>query len=156
MDLGCAPGGWSLYSAKAVGPGGLVVGIDLAPPDPRGFPANVSLIEADLLLGEPEMVADLGPFDLVLSDMAPKTTGRREVDQARSLELCLRAWEWALALLRPGGAFLFKIFESPEGDALIREQSAFFSRQARLKPKATRTKSVEIFVLGLGFKRSKS
>jgi 23S rRNA (uridine2552-2'-O)-methyltransferase len=151
LDLGCAPGGWSLYAAKAVGPGGLVVGIDLAPPAASTFPSQVTLIEADLLEGDPELVASLGPFDTVLSDMAPKTTGRRDVDQARSLELCLKAWEWAQALLRPGGFFLFKVFESPEADALAREQAGRFARQIRLKPKATRVKSVEIFILGFCF-----
>jgi 23S rRNA (uridine2552-2'-O)-methyltransferase len=153
LDLGCAPGGWTLFAAKAVGPAGLVVGIDLSPPLPGAFPSNVELIAADLLLSEPALAAGPGPYDLVLSDLAPKTTGRREVDQARSLELCERAWDWARALMRPGGAFLFKLFESPSGDALARGLSSRFARQVRLKPKATRSASVEIFVLGLGFKK---
>jgi 23S rRNA (uridine2552-2'-O)-methyltransferase len=129
-----------------------VVGIDLSPPPEEGFPPQVEIMAADLLELEPSLAAPKGPFDLVLSDMAPKTTGRRDVDQARSLALCERAWDWASALLKPGGAFLFKIFESPSGDALAREISGHFARQVRLKPKATRAKSLEIFVLGLGFK----
>jgi 23S rRNA (uridine2552-2'-O)-methyltransferase len=111
----------------------------------------VRLLAADLLESGPELAADLGPFDLVVSDMAPRTTGRREVDQARSLALAERAWEWAGTLLRPGGDFLFKIFESPEADALARIVSGSFGALSRLKPKAVRSRSVEIYVLGLGF-----
>lgn len=152
LDLGCAPGGWTLYAAKAAGPFGRVAGVDIAPPAPRGFPPQVSIIEADLLLAGPSLVSSLGPFQVVLSDMAPKTTGRRDVDQARSLALCERAWEWAKETLAPGGAFLFKIFESPEGDAFIKALAGHFARQVRLKPKATRRQSAEIYALGLGFK----
>ena len=152
LDLGCAPGGWTLYAARVVGPDGLVVGADLAPPEAGGFPPQVRLLSADLSAAEPSLVAALGPFDLVLSDMAPKTTGRLEVDQARSLVLCERAWEWARDLLKPGGNFLFKIFESPEGASLAKELAGRFVRQVKLKPQATRSRSAEIYVLGLGYK----
>ena len=152
LDLGCAPGGWTLYAAKVVGPGGLVVGADLSPPEAGGFPPQVRLLSADLLTTEPSLASALGPFDLVLSDMAPKTTGRRDVDQARSLALCERAWDWARELLKPGGNFLFKIFESPEGASLAKELTGRFARQVKLKLQATRTRSAEIYVLGLGYK----
>ena len=154
LDLGCAPGSWTLYAAKGVGSQGLVVGIDVTPLRASDFPPQVSILTADLLRCGPESVLGQGPFDLVLSDMAPKTTGRRDVDQARSLELSQKAWEWARELMRLGGAFLFKVFESPEADALARSLAPYFARQVRLKPKATRVRIVEIFVLGLGFKGS--
>jgi 23S rRNA (uridine2552-2'-O)-methyltransferase len=155
LDLGAAPGGWTLYAAGRVGPEGLVAAVDLAAlaaTGGRGLPPQVRPLQADLLEADPSLVADWAPFDAVLSDMAPKTTGRREVDQARSAELARKAWEWAQGLLGPGGAFLFKIFESPEADALAREVAAGFRRQARIKPKATRGRSLEIYVLGLGFR----
>jgi 23S rRNA (uridine2552-2'-O)-methyltransferase len=152
LDLGAAPGGWTLYAAGRVGPGGLVAAVDLAPLAGRGLPPQVRPLQADLLEAEPSLVAAWAPFDAVLSDMAPKTTGRRDVDQARSAELARRAWEWARGLLGPGGAFLYKIFESPEADAMARELAPGFKRQLRLKPRATRDRSLEIYVLGLGFR----
>lgn len=147
LDLGCAPGSWSLYAAAKVGPRGRVVGIDLNPVT-GAFPPQVRVITADLLSADLGLVAGEGPFDVVLSDMAPKTMGRREVDQARSLELCEMAWAWAGALLKGGGHFLFKIFQSQEGDGFIRSLAPRFGKITRLKPQATRSFSTEIYVLG--------
>ncbi len=146
LDLGCAPGGWTLYAAGRVGPRGRVLGLDLEPPV-SPFPPQVTILQADLLDADIELVTGEGPFDVVLSDMAPKTIGRREVDQARSLELCRVAWAWAERLLNPGGHFLFKIFQSQDGEAFIRELTPRFAKITRLKPRATRTQSQEIFVL---------
>jgi len=77
--------------------------------------------------------------------------GRREVDQARSLELCEMAWNWAQALLKPGGHFLFKIFQSQPGDDFIKSLKIKFNKINRLKPKATRSQSLEVFVLAQGY-----
>ncbi|MDR1110449.1 MAG: RlmE family RNA methyltransferase [Deltaproteobacteria bacterium] len=151
LDLGCAPGSWSLYAASRVGPGGLVLGLDLNPPDAAGFPGNVIVMGADLLAADPALAAPYGPFEVILSDMAPSTTGRREIDQARSLELCRTAWAWAGILLARGGDFLMKIFQSQEGEAFARELVPSFGNLVRLKPRATRSRSQEIFVLGRGF-----
>lgn len=150
LDLGCAPGSWSLYAAGKVGPRGRVIGLDLTLPS-VAFPAQVSIFQADLLENPLELVLSAAPFDLVLSDMAPKTMGRREVDQARSLELCEMAWVWALELLKPGGHFIFKIFQSQDGDNFIRTLAPKFNKIIRVKPKATRSESLEIFVLGHKF-----
>ena len=152
LDLGAAPGDWTLYAAGRVGPGGLVAAVDLTPMPGRDLPAQVMTLQADLLEADPSLAAAWGPFDAVLSDMAPKTTGRREVDQARSRDLAEKAWKWAQRLLKPGGSFLFKIFESPEASELARELAPAFGRQVRIKPKATRDRSLEIYVLGLGFR----
>jgi 23S rRNA (uridine2552-2'-O)-methyltransferase len=153
LDLGCAPGSWSLYAAQKVGPGGLVLGLDLQPsnlktgePRPRLF-----FLRADLLTASPELAESRGPFDLVLSDLAPATCGRKEVDQARSLALVQAAWTWAEALLKSGGHFLYKIFQSPEGENFSRDLKEKFNKVELLKPKATRSRSREIFGLGLGF-----
>ncbi len=152
LDLGCAPGSWSLYAAGMVGPKGRVLGIDLSP-TAAAFPPQVRILEADLLTADRGLAADETPFDLVLSDMAPKTMGRREVDQARSLELCQMAWVWADELLAKGGHFLFKIFQSQDGDDFIRGLAPSFDKIIRMKPKATRSESLEIFVLGQKFKK---
>lgn len=151
LDLGCAPGSWTLYAAGKVGLKGRVIGIDLEPPI-SAFPPQVIILRGDLLENPVELVAEAGPFDLVLSDMAPKTMGRREVDQARSLDLCRMAWTWAESFLSVGGHFLFKLFQSQDGDDFIRTLQPRFSRIIRLKPKATRSQSLEVFVLGLKYK----
>ena len=151
LDLGCAPGSWSLYAARKVGPEGLVLGLDLQPPAwPGPPPAQLSFLAADLLAASPELAEPLGPFDLVLSDLAPATCGRKEVDQARSLALVRAAWEWARALLEPGGHFLYKIFQSPEAEDFSRHLKEKFNKVELLKPRATRGRSMEIFCLGLG------
>ncbi|MDR3203287.1 MAG: RlmE family RNA methyltransferase [Deltaproteobacteria bacterium] len=152
LDLGCAPGSWSLYAAKAVGSEGLVLGLDLNPPDNHGFPPWVKFEKADIILFSPEFAENSGPFDAVLSDAAPNTTGHREVDQARSLELANCAWQWAQRLLIKKGFFLFKVFEGPELEDLIKNISPSFERLKRLKPKAVRTQSLEIYIIGLGYK----
>jgi 23S rRNA (uridine2552-2'-O)-methyltransferase len=151
LDLGCSPGSWSLYASKAVGPDGLVLGLDVNPPEPAGFPENVVIRQANLLTEGPEMAQAQGPFQVILSDMAPKTSGRREIDHAKSLGLCQVAWDWVRALSPQGGAFLLKIFQSPDGDDFLKSISPFYQRQIRLKPQASRKQSQELFVLGLGF-----
>jgi 23S rRNA (uridine2552-2'-O)-methyltransferase len=153
LDLGCAPGSWSLYVGKAVGPKGLVLGLDLAPPRGVSFPENILIRQADLLTDSLEVASGYAPFQVILSDMAPKTTGRKEIDQAKSLELCQMAWTWVKSLSDLGVDFLFKIFQSPEGDAFLKSLKTCYKQQFRLKPKATRKESQEIFVLNRGFSR---
>jgi 23S rRNA (uridine2552-2'-O)-methyltransferase len=154
LDLGCAPGSWSLYAARKVGEGGLVLGLDLHLPDYKKDEPQLFFLLADLLAASPELVRPQGPFDLVLSDLAPATCGRKEVDQARSLALVQVAWTWAEVLLKPGGHFLYKIFQSPEGEDFSRELKKKFNKIELLKPKATRSRSREIFGLGFGFSGS--
>lgn len=151
LDLGCAPGGWTLYAAAKVGAGGLALGYDLALPKGQKFPAQVVLREADLAEIDSAEAVDLGPFDAVLSDMAPKTTGRREIDQALSLRLCLIAWDWARKSAKKGGFFLLKIFQSPDGDRFLKSLEPYFRKRTLLKPQATRKESQEIYFLGQAF-----
>ncbi|MDR2827058.1 MAG: RlmE family RNA methyltransferase [Candidatus Adiutrix intracellularis] len=155
LDLGCAPGSWSRYAAEQVGGAGRVIGLDLNPvTQEKVWPPQVSLYQADLLEGIPEAVIRAGPFDLILSDLAPRTTGRREVDQARNLELCHQAWNLAEGLLKPGGHFLFKIFQSQEGNVFILALASSFTKIIRLKPKASRSTSSELFILARFFKNN--
>jgi 23S rRNA (uridine2552-2'-O)-methyltransferase len=151
LDLGCAPGSWSLYAARKVGPGGRVLGLDLKPPALQvEAPPQLFFLSADIFTVGPESVEPQGPFDLVLSDLAPATSGRREVDQARSLALVQAAWAWAGTLLKPGGHFLYKIFQSPDGENFSRNLKEKFNKVGLLKPRATRGRSLEIFCLGFG------
>jgi len=150
LDLGAAPGSWLLYAAGKVGPPGLVVGVDLKDPD-RKLPENVRFIKGDVLQIPLDIMIEQGPFDVILSDLAPATTGVKLTDQTRSLQLARAAWELAGHMLKPGGTFMVKVFEGPAVGTLFREIKAKFQVFRRMKPKSSRSFSSEIFGLGLGF-----
>jgi len=155
LDLGCAPGSWLQYIASRVGPGGLVVGVDLIPPAiPMAPPLH--FIPGDAAGLDLDAVTAISPdFDAVVSDLAPKTTGIREVDQQRSLDLARQAWAWAGKFLKPGGHFLVKIFEGPGVEALVRELQAAFRVCRRVKPPGSRAASKEVYLLALNRKEKK-
>lgn len=149
LDLGCSPGSWLQYLASRVGPAGVVVGVDLTPPAIPVAPP-VYFVLGDLAGLDLEAVTAISPdFDAVVSDMAPRTTGIREVDQQRSLDLALTAWEWARKLLRPGGHFLVKVFEGPGVEGLVRELETAFRVCRRVKPPGSRAASKEIYLLAM-------
>jgi 23S rRNA (uridine2552-2'-O)-methyltransferase len=149
LDLGCAPGSWLLYAARRVGPRGAVVGVDRAAlsVDP---PANARFVRADVMTLDPGEVRPEGGFHVVLSDMAPDTSGAALVDQERSWELFSRALELALATLRVSGGFLGKLFLSERHEEATRAMKARFAEVRTLRPRATRSSSKEVFVAGLG------
>lgn len=148
LDLGCSPGSWSQYAAKKVGKRGQVVGIDLKAVQPIGD--NVRLIRGDAFETPPEeLQGDGRPFDVVVSDMAPATSGNRFTDHMRSIELCKRALAVAQSVLRPGGHFVCKVFEGEDVNAFVEALGAQFEQVRRIKPKSTRSESVELFVVGL-------
>jgi len=148
LDLGCAPGSWTQLAAGLVGPSGQVVGIDLQAVVPVGS-GNVRLIQGDIFATPPEVLLDGGrPFDVVMSDMAPSTSGARFTDHVRSIELCTRALELSDLVLRPGGAFVCKAFEGSELNDFVAQVKTRFAQVRRIKPEATRGESVELFVVG--------
>jgi 23S rRNA (uridine2552-2'-O)-methyltransferase len=151
LDLGCAPGSWLLFSSKIVGDSGLVVGIDLTPPT-IGIPPNARFFQVDVSNLDRSLDVFDRPFDVVLSDMAPSTTGNKVVDSQRSLDLCESALSLAKEVLRPGGAMVCKIFHSPDFKAFSNQVGGFFRRVEHVRPKSTRKGSKEIFVVGLGKK----
>ena len=154
LDLGAAPGSWSLYAAERVGREGLVLACDLQATE-TVFPANVTFARENVFERTPGFEAMLdatGPFDLVMSDMAPRTTGTKFTDQARSLELCLEAVAVADRWLKPGGHFVTKIFMGPDFQDLARAVRQRFDSVKTFKPNSSRAESKEIFELGLGFK----
>lgn len=154
LDLGAAPGSWSLYAAERVGQKGLVLSCDLQSTD-TVFPGNVTFLQENVFERTPEFEALLeekGPFDMVISDMAPRTTGTKFTDQARSLELCLEAVEVADRYLKPGGGFIAKIFMGPDFQELAKALRARFTTVKTFKPKSSRAESKEIFEVGMGFK----
>jgi 23S rRNA (uridine2552-2'-O)-methyltransferase len=149
LDLGCSPGSWLQYLASRVGPGGLVVGVDLNQP---AIPVTPPIFFVPGEAGGemlPAVTAISAAFDAVVSDMAPKTTGIRETDQQRSLDLAYAAWQWAQSLLRPGGHFLVKVFEGPGVEGLIKELQAGFRVCRRVKPPGSRAASKEIYLLAM-------
>jgi len=149
LDLGAAPGSWSLYAAERIGPLGKLLAIDLAPLA-KPVPGQVTFREGDALALETADLALFAPYDVVLSDMAPSTTGTREADQAKSFELFTRALDVAAALLRPGGKFVGKIFMGPDFPEAKKRVKSLFENERAIRPEGTRESSFEIFVVGLG------
>lgn len=156
LDLGACPGSWSLYAAKVVGVEGLVVGVDLQAWD---APSQSSGAKIHRLCGDiyaEETVALLrgirSHYRVVLSDMAPKTTGSKWADKQHSLDLARRALEMAVALLEPGGNFYCKVFEGEDFKEFVDQVRGHFATVKIVKPKSSRSESYEVFVLGMGYK----
>ncbi len=154
LDLGAAPGGFLQVLAEAVGERGAAVGVDLEPIRPLGK-AWVKTVVADLL--SPDALARIqalhpGRFDLVTSDMAPKTIGVKITDEARSLELARMALRVAEGTLRLGGSLVVKVFMGGDFPAFRREVQARFDRVEVARPRATREHSYEVYVVGRGFR----
>jgi 23S rRNA (uridine2552-2'-O)-methyltransferase len=149
LDLGAAPGSWSLYAAERVGPSGKLLAIDLSPLA-KAPPHNTVFRQGDALSVDTADLSLFAPYDVVLSDMAPSTTGTREADQAQSFELFMRALEIAEALLLPGGSFVGKIFMGPDFPLAKKRVKELFETERAIRPEGTRESSFEIFVVGLG------
>lgn len=155
LDLGACPGSWSQYALKKVGRQGLVVAVDKRELD-VSLPGAV-VLHADAFALEDELVLEATdgrapPFDAVVSDMAPKTTGVPFSDHVRSVELCDRALELACRWLKPGGTFVCKVFQGEDEPALRARIKQKFGRVKALKPEGTRKRSVEHFLVGTGFR----
>jgi 23S rRNA (uridine2552-2'-O)-methyltransferase len=144
LDLGCAPGSWLQYVDNKL-KSGSAVGIDLLPVK-AGVSSKVKIIQGDAFK---EPLEELGPFDVVLSDMAPNTSGVRMVDQARSLELCERALSVAEKTLTVGGRFCVKIFEGGDMKQFLDACKKIFKQVKVKRPKGVRAGSVETYVIGL-------
>ncbi len=154
LDLGAAPGSWIQLASGVVGRSGLVVGIDLKPIE-HAFENRVITLQGDIFDLEfvEEALRDYLPFDVVLSDMAPATSGIRVADSARSGLLFERALEIARWALKPGGTFLAKMFHGPEFHQLLAEVKKEFGRTRAIRPEATRKQSREIYILGINLNR---
>jgi 23S rRNA (uridine2552-2'-O)-methyltransferase len=151
LDLGAFPGSWTQYAALKVGAEGRVLAVDQQ--EWRGgFPPNVETRNADVLALAPMDLGGPATFDIVMSDMAPWTTGTRFVDQCRSFDLYMHALNLAEGTLRGSGAFIGKIFQGPDFDQAKKKTEALFAKTRVLKPEASRRESYEIFVIGIGFR----
>ena len=164
LDLGAAPGSWSLYalrkfSEKKGGPPVFLTAVDLAPLSAQRGGAlfegdRFSFIQGDMTAPEiREAVLVRGPFSLVLSDAAPATTGNRAVDTLRSLYLAETALAYAESALERGGALVVKVFQGGDTQGLLKKIRGLFATGKSFKPQACRSESFEIYYLGLGKKQ---
>ena len=149
VDLGAAPGGWTQVAVSKCGTKGFVVGVDLLDIEPL---EGATLIKGDFT--EDKVLAELlevlqdRPVDLVISDMAPNLSGMKEIDQPLAIYLTELALEFACSTLRPGGALMMKCFEGSGLDGVRQVMRNNFKQLNNFKPKASRGKSREIYVLG--------
>jgi len=155
LDLGAAPGSWTQLACRVVGPAGLIVGVDLKEIE-HPFPKHVVVMQRDVgeVAFEEELIALYSPFDVVLSDMAPATSGIRNADSARSALLFEIAFRVARSTLRPQGHFLAKIFQGSDFHRLLLEVKKEFEWVKVVKPNASRKESKEIYILAMRFKKS--
>lgn len=153
LDLGASPGSWTKYCSAKVGEKGLVVGIDKEKPK-LDLPGNTVFIQEDIFKLDIEKVKELSPqFDVVLSDLAPSTTGTREVDQARSIELVRQAFNIARQVLKENGNFVCKVFQGPDVKNFIDDIRPRFDWIKTAKPMGSRKESFEVYIVGFRFNR---
>jgi 23S rRNA (uridine2552-2'-O)-methyltransferase len=157
LDLGAAPGSWMQLSSRVIGPKGLLVGVDLKPIS-YAFPGHVVALLGDIYADA--LVEGLrlqyAPFDVILSDMAPSTSGIRVADSSRSALLFERTLELVQVLLRPQGHLLAKIFQGSEFHHILGEVKQRFAWVKVVKPDASRKQSKEIYILAMRFKKPAS
>ena len=153
VDLGAAPGGWCQYARTRIGSNGVLVALDILPMEPL---AGVTILTGDF--SQEQAVVRLReaiggrPVDLVMCDLAPNTSGVASVDQARATGLVEAALWFAAEVLRPGGLFLAKVFEGAGVPELRRDLQARFEKLHNRKPKASRPRSRELYLLASGFR----
>ncbi len=151
VDLGAAPGGWSQWVRQALGDNGRVIALDILEMPPL---AGVEFLHGDfredVVLSRLEAMLDGSPVDLVLSDMAPNKSGVAAVDQPRAMYLAELAMDFADRHLRPGGAFLIKLFHGTGFDDYVRELRRRYAKVAVRKPAASRQRSPEVYALAQG------
>ena len=155
VDLGAAPGGWSQVALKMVKSSGRVVAVDLLPLDGIG---GVEFIQGDFT--EQQCFEDLitlldGPADLVMSDMAPNMSGNKSIDQPKSVYLVELALDFACKSLKPGGTFIAKIFQGAGIESVVKLMKQYFRVVKHRKPPSSRSRSAEIYLVGLEFRRHK-
>jgi 23S rRNA (uridine2552-2'-O)-methyltransferase len=149
LDLGAAPGSWLQVASKRIGPRGKVIGVDLKEIDNLQLD-NVVTMQEDVTELSLDMFGDDGMFDVILSDMAPNTTGNRTIDHHGSIRLCHTVLDIAATLLRPGGKLVMKVLEGEAYRELLDRNEACFAVAKGFKPKASRAISTEMYVVCTG------
>ena len=160
LDLGCCPGSWTQYCLQQIKNNGIVVSIDLNPMEIKykklkTDPKTHIFIQADFSAKETkEMINAYKPFHVILSDMAPKTSGNRLTDTVRSMELVQNAYQFACDSLKNNGSFIAKVFQSQEERKLFEAAKKSFRFVKTYKPKATRKQSNEIYFIFQNYKQN--
>ncbi|MFA6237310.1 MAG: RlmE family RNA methyltransferase [Bacteriovorax sp.] len=154
IDLGYHPGSWIQYTSEKVGKEGLIIGADIKEINNKLLNlSNVRLFQKDVFTIENMMEIGVSEqFDVVLSDMAPNTTGIQSVDQIRSLNLVEMVFSLLPRFLKPGGNLVIKVFESNDAQVFLRSQKHHFLEFHNLRPKSVRSVSKEYFVIGKNFR----
>lgn len=151
VDLGAAPGSWSIYAANKVGDKGRVLAVDLQVIK-QAFPPWVTVIAGDALDLTSEVHAAHGPYDVILSDMAPRTGGDKFANAAKSYKLFSAALAVAQTFGKPGAGFVGKLFMGEDFERARAELGRLFASAKVIKPDGTRDNSVEVFLVGLGLR----
>ncbi len=155
LDIGAAPGSWSLWLLRRLAGKGFLAAVDLQDLSARGASENFLFVRGDLYDAEVRSrLLATGPFDLVLSDAAPGTTGNRLVDQSASESIVEAVIDYAEASLAPGGALVAKIFQGGAEASLLKRLRARFAQAKGFKPEACRSESFETYLVATGFKKS--
>jgi len=153
VDLGAAPGGWSQRARQLIGKKNRIVALDILPIEPI---EGVDFIQGDFreedVLNELYAILDGAPISLVMSDMAPNMSGNKGVDQPRAIYLAELALETAITVLTKDGAFLVKLFQGDGFDEFFQNVQRHFAKTVIRKPKASRPRSNEVYILAKGFK----
>ncbi len=154
VDLGAAPGGWTQAAKKLVEDSGYVLAVDLKPIKPLNE-SNIRVILGDI--GDPQTVYKIQEFlprsaDVVVSDVSPNISGIWELDHARQIDLASQSLHTATQILRYGGNFFVKVFQGSTTNRFVNEARQHFSFVKLVKPKASRSKSAELYLLGMGFR----
>jgi 23S rRNA (uridine2552-2'-O)-methyltransferase len=150
IDLGCAPGGW--VQVALARKASAVVGVDLLAVDPLPPAALIQMDFTDPACGDRLMELLGGAPDVVLSDMAPNTTGHRQTDHLRIVGLIEAAVDFAVSVLKPGGSFVSKAFQGGETASVLKLLKAHFAEVRHVKPKASRSESSEVYLVATGFR----
>jgi len=157
LDFGCYPGSWSIYAARVVGPKGLVVGVDLQEVKKISIAkaAEIKWFCDDIMSDDivEKLQETKNNFRIVLSDIAPRTSGNKWVDQQQSLNLARRVLELAASLLGKDGNFYVKVFEGEDFKEFVDSVRKSFKTVKIVKPKSSRSESREVFVLGMGYEK---
>jgi len=155
LDLGYHPGSWTQYALKKVGKKGLVIGIDIKPVQQSLLNPIDPLILLQMDAFEVTALSQIQanePFDILISDMAPNTTGNKTVDQFGSLNLVEKVFQILPLFLKNGGTLVIKVFESHEAQVFLKQELKKFEESHYLRPKSTREQSKEFFVIAKGLK----
>lgn len=154
IDLGAAPGGWSQFARKLIGNRNKVIALDILPMEPlEGVDFILGDFREQAVLDELHARLDGASVDLVMSDMAPNMSGNKSTDQIRALCLAELALDTAKSVLTPGGVFLVKLFQGEGFELFHRDVQNYFNKVVIRKPKASRSRSNEVYILAFGFKK---